>query len=231
MTSNSRALIVVVAATVTMLPQAHIDAGRSQRATAPRLREGHLPTQMPEAFGGGEVILELAVDSRGAVTRIDRVRVTPPYTDLVADSAAEWRFAPATAVIDGHPAPVAASVLVVAIFRPPSFYAGPATGVPPDTLGAPSTRLPRVHSVVMPAYPPTATGSGLVLIEIEMDGHGERRGDRVVGPTSGFDAAALDAVRAWRFGAPPAADAPNPLFAYAVVGFRAPVALATPQRK
>jgi len=186
---------------------------------------------MPEAFGGGEVVLEIYVDPRGAVIRIDRVRVTPPYTDLVVNSSAAWQFEPATAVIEGHPTPLTGSVLVVAAFRPPSFYAGPAPGTPPQTIGVPSARLPLVRSVVMPAYPPTATGNGLVLIEIEMNRRAEPRGYRIVGPTSGFDSAALDAVRAWRFGAPEATDASDPLFAYAIVGFRAPLEPATrPQR-
>lgn len=230
--SRTRAGIVVVAVAVVavMLP-ARMDAGASQRATAPRLRESRLPAQMPEAFGGGEVVLEVTVDPRGAVARIDRVRVTPPYAELVADSAALWQFDPATLVIDGRSEHIAAQVLVVALFRPPSFYAGPAPGPPPQTLGAPSARLPRVQSVVMPAYPPTATGNGVVLVEIELNGRAESRAYRIVGPPSGFDSAALDAVRAWRFGTPAAADAPDPLFVYAVVGFRAPLAPVAPQRR
>jgi hypothetical protein len=43
--------------------------------------------------------------------------------------------------------------------------------------------------------------------------------------------AALNAVRAWRFDAPPTDDAPGPLFVYALVGFRAPLAPVTPRRK
>ena len=121
--SRTRAGIVVVAVAVVavMLP-ARMDAGASQRATAPRLRESRLPAQMPEAFGGGEVVLEVTVDPRGAVARIDGVRVTPPYAELVADSAALWQFDPATVVIDGRSERIAAQVLVVALFRPPSFW-------------------------------------------------------------------------------------------------------------
>jgi hypothetical protein len=49
----------------------------------------------------------------------------------------------------------------------------------------------------------------------------EPRRYRIVGPASGFDDAALDAVRAWKFGPPQASDLPEPIFAYAVLGFRA----------
>jgi outer membrane biosynthesis protein TonB len=183
---------------------------------------------MPEAFGGGEVVLELAVDSSGAVTRVEHLRVTPPYADVLARSAAAWRFEPATTTIDGHTTAVPARVLVVALFRPASFYAGPAPGIPLQVRGLPSPQLPNPDSLVMPAYPPTATGSGIVLVEIEMTARTGPRGYRVVSPASGFDGAALDAVRAWRFSTPRAVNALEPVFVYAVLGFRAPLAPATP---
>jgi hypothetical protein len=226
-----RSLAFFAAAVVTVMLGARIDVVAGQHATAPRLREGRIPTQMPEALGGGEVILEVTVDTRGTVTRVDRVRVTPPYADLVANSAAEWRFEPATVEFEGRLVGIEAPVLVVALFRPPLFYSGPAPGVPPEIRGAASAGLPRLQSLVMPVYPPTATGNGFVLVEIEMSGRAEPRSYRIVGPASGFDAAALDAVRAWRFGTPLAAHAPDPLFVYAVVGFRAPLAPVTPRRE
>lgn len=200
-------------------------AAREQGATSPRLREARLPATMtmPQAYGGGEVVLELTVEASGEVSAVDGVRDTPPYTELLADSAAEWRFDPAIEVIEERPTPVVAPVLVVAAFRPPTLYAGPAPGVPPQTLRAASARLPRVHSITMPAYPPKAVGDGVVLIEIEMDARAQPRRYRVVSSTSGFEAAALDAVRRWRFDPPPHLDVPEPLFVYAVVGFRAPV--------
>jgi TonB family protein len=228
--TRARIVVVVVAVVAAML-SARTEVAAGQRVTAPRLREGRLPAQVPEAYGGGEVVLELTVDPRGTVTRVGRARGTPPYTDLVAASTGTWRFEPAAVTIEGRPTSVPASVLVVAIFRPPSFYAGPAPGAPPEVLGATSPRVPRPTTLVMPGYPPTATGGGMVLVEIEMSGRGEPRGYRTVGPVTGFDAAALDAVRAWRFDAPQAPDTPDPLYVYAVVGFRAPLAPVTPQRR
>lgn len=222
---RKRNIAVAIAA---VLLSASPDAIAGQLPTAPRLREGSLPAQIPNALGGGEVVLELTVDPGGGVTRVDRLRATPPYTDLVADAAAAWKFEPATVMIEGRLSTVAASVLVVAVFRPPSLYAGPAPGVPPQELAAPSLRLPRPASVVMPAYPPMARGDGIVLVEIEMSGRAERRGNRVVGRGSGFDAAALDAVRAWRFDAPRNPEGGDRLFVYGVLGFRTPVGTLTP---
>ena len=215
------AVLVLVLATT-------ISTADTQVATSPRLREGGVPARIPEAFGGGEVVIELAVDSSGAVTRVEHLRVTPPYADVLAHSAAAWRFEPATELIDGRTAAVPARVLVVALFRPASFYAGPAPGIPLQVRGLPSPQLPHPDSLVMPAYPPTATGSGIVLVEIEMTARAEPRGYRVVSPASGFDGAALDAVRAWRLSTPRALKAPDQVFVYAVLGFRAPLAPATP---
>lgn len=220
--ATSRRIATAFAA---LILSAAVGAATEQRSTSPRLREGRAPAQIPQAFGGGEVVLELTVDSRGSVARIERVRITPPYVDLVVNAVAQWRFTPATAVIDGRATTVAASVLVVAVFRPPLFYAGPAPGVPPQVLGSPSPLVPSVKSVALPAYPPTATGDGVVVVEIEMSRDAEPRDYRIVGPASGFDTVALDAVRSWRFGPPQAPDMPDPMFAYAVLGFRAPLTL------
>jgi outer membrane biosynthesis protein TonB len=226
-----RALLFTAAALVTVMVWAAIDTAASQQAVAPRLREAPLPLQMPQALGGGEVVLEVTVDARGTVGRVDRVRETPPYTDAVATWTAGWQFEPAAATTAGRRTGIDAPVLVVALFRPPSFYAGPAPGEPPRTRGAPSARLPSLQSLVMAVYPPTATGDGVVLVEVEMSRRAEARSYRIVGASSGFDGAALDAVRAWRFGAPKAADVPDALFVYAVVGFRVPLAPGSPRRE
>jgi outer membrane biosynthesis protein TonB len=49
------------------------------------------------------------------------------------------------------------------------------------------------------------------------------RGYRVLSPKSGFDDAALGAVRAWRFSAPQRPGPAETVYVYAVVGFRAPI--------
>jgi hypothetical protein len=213
-----------IVAIVALLLSAGIGAGPDPRAKAPRLLQGDLPVQVPETtFGGGEVVLELAVDARGEVTRIAVLRATPPYADLLADAAADWRFEPAVAVIEGVPTRVASAVLLAAVVRPPTLYAGPAAGVLPQALGTPSPSLPQPASLVMPAYPPRAKGNAYVLIEIEMSAGAAPLQHRIFGPPSGFDGAALDAVRAWRFAPPRAAADSDRLYVYAIVGFRTPL--------
>jgi hypothetical protein len=130
-------------------------------------------------------------------------------------------------VRDGRSTATPAPVLVIALFRPASFYAGPSPGSPPQVRGLVSPQLPNPDALIMPAYPPTATGSGIVVIEIEMTARAEPRGYRLLSPLSGFDSAALDAVRTWRFSPLRTVDIPETLFVYAVLGFRAPLGPAT----
>jgi hypothetical protein len=218
--------VTVLAAAVSLLPAVG-GAEARQAATAARLKEGRLSATPIVAIGGGEVVLELTVSADGRVTQISQLRATPPYTDLVADAVRAWQFEPTTKAVEGRGVAAVGPVLVAAVFRPPSLYAGPAAGTPPRTTGGPSARLPGVDSLVMPGYLATAVGDVLVLIEIEMSRTAQPIAYRILGPASGFDDAALDAVGDWRFSAPPSPDVPERLFVYAVVGFRTPVAALT----
>ena len=101
MASTAGARFVLPVLAVVLATAVSTADARAQTATSPRLREGGLPARIPEAFGGGEVVLEVMVDASGAVTRVERLRLTPPYTEVLAQSAAAWRFEPATASING----------------------------------------------------------------------------------------------------------------------------------
>jgi TonB family protein len=193
-------------------------------ATPARVKDAVAPALPVQAYGGGEVVLEVTVAPNGAVAGVETIRSTPPFTEVVARATSEWRFGPATATIDGRATPVRTSVLVVAAFRAPTLYAAPAPGGQPATTGAASTAVPQLVSIAPAAYPPNARGDGVVIVEIELTRFAAARGYRIVTPQSGFDNAALDAVRAWRFNAPRDSNAPERLYAYAVLGFKEPVA-------
>lgn len=191
--------------------------------TAPRFRRGSAPVQSAQAIGGGEVVVELTIDAHGAVSAVRQVRDTPPFGAALASAVRTWQFEPATVRLKERAVPSAAQVLVAAVFRPPTTYAGPTAGPPPQALAPSAPRLPVPESLAMPAYPPNAVGEGVVLIEIEMTAAAVPRGYRVLGPQSGFDDAALDAVRAWRFSAARSPGTAEPVYVYAVLGFRPPV--------
>jgi TonB family protein len=188
------------------------------------VKDAVAPPLPVQAYGGGEVVLEVTVAPNGTVAGVEAIRSTPPFTELVARAASEWRFGPGTATIEGRATPVRTSVLVVAAFRAPTLYAAPAPGGQPAATGAASPAVPQLVSIAPAAYPPNARGDGVVIVEIELTRFAAARGYRVVTPQSGFDNAALEAVRAWRFNAPRDSNAPERLYAYAVLGFKEPVA-------
>jgi hypothetical protein len=205
---------------------AGVGATLTDLAQSPRLREpvGRvIPMPGPQVLGGGEVVLELAVNAGGGVDAVHAISITPPFGETVAAAVQTWRFDPAVESVDGRRVARPGRVLVLAVFRPPTFYAGPAPGGPRELRGEVSDLVPQPGSLAMPVHPPTAMGDQSVLVEIEMTARAEPRGYRILSPLSGFDAAAIDAVKTWRFQPPVDPEAPDRLFVYALVGFRAPV--------
>jgi len=54
-----------------------------------------MPPFPPMAASGGVVLLEAEVDDTGTVTQARVVRSQPPFDDLAADTARQWKFRPA----------------------------------------------------------------------------------------------------------------------------------------
>lgn len=199
-------------------------AAAAEDFKAPRLKgAGALPRAAQLAVGGGEVALELHVGTNGAVTKAEPLTSTPPFTEALIAAVRGWRFDPAQDTLDKKLVAVPGRVLVLAAFRPPTVYASPAPRGPALVLGRPSAVLPRPGALTMPAYPPKVFGDGTVLVEIETSAAGAPRAYHVLGSKSGFDAAALEAVRSWRFGAPSLPRVPDAVYVYAIVSFREPV--------
>jgi TonB family protein len=196
-----------------------------QLPTAARLRAGATAPLAPRLIvGGGEVVLDLTVGADGQVSKVEPVRTTPPYTDLLVGAVRGWRFDPPKAPIKGTLQPGEGHVLVVAMYRPPQVYAAPARGKETRTVGELSPELPAPAGLAMPtAYPPRAAHDGAVLIEMELTMAGVVRGTKVMSQPSTFDSAALETVRAWRFDIPRRPAGAEQVFVYAVVGFREPI--------
>jgi TonB family protein len=193
--------------------------------TAARLRAGaSAPLAPPLVIGGGEVVLDVTVASDGGVTKVEPVRTTPPYTELLTGAVRGWRFDPPKVVVKGAPQPAEGHVLVVATYRPPQVYSAPTPGAETTTVGELSPELPAPTHIAMPeAYPPLATRDGAVLIEIELTMAGVVRDAKVMSRASAFDGAALDTVKGWRFDIPRDPAGAERIYAYAIVGFREPI--------
>src|SRR5262245_9740293 len=161
------------AAAVAIVSVAASIASAQVSGKSPRLSGGGAPSFSPMAIGGGEVVVELLVSEQGGVQTIRPIRETPPFDAAVASAVRGWRFVAGTKETKGQSVPVAAPVLVAAVFAPPSSYGGATIATPPKTSGAPSGKAPRIGSLTPPAYPPNRVGDAVVLVEVELSKAGQ----------------------------------------------------------
>lgn len=189
---------------------------------AARARAAGVPPPPPVmTVGAGEVVLEVTVTPGGRVGRIDPLRTTVPFTDMVTAAVEPWRFVPATIVKEGRPEPIESTVLVVAFYRPPALYMGNNLGDPVRDVGRPSGLAPSVRDLQVPPYPPNSKGDATVLLEVELTSGGAVSDVKVMRSGGGFDQPALDTVRRWQF-TPARVAGPARTYAYVILGFREP---------
>jgi len=209
------AMVAVVSAQTMQRPQ----------FVAPRLMAAQLPPlPAPNVAGGGEVVIEVIVDRRGAVTRPSILRATPPYTQFVLDAIARWQFEPAHDIdYKGLDATVEMPVTVVAFYRPPVLMNTPTIGEPPKDLMKPSGDVAYPTATAMPNYPPLARDGGVVLFEVALNEGGVVTETRSMASTGGFESASREALASWRFKGGLYRARPVPANAYVLFGFRPPI--------
>lgn len=140
----------------------------------------------------GVTVLVVEIDAQGGVTgvKIDRSSGDARLDAAAQEAAARWRFMPA--MKQGKP--VASKVRVPVEF---------AMDEPGDAAAA-GERPARVAAAMPPAYPAAAkqqgiAGSVVLLVDVDAQGKPTRVAVEQSSPAGVFDAAALDAVRQWRF--------------------------------
>jgi hypothetical protein len=151
------------------------------------------------------------------------LRSTPPYTNIVLDAVARWHFTPAQMRTDGKDVTVNGSVLIAAIYRPPTLMNGPTLGERPRDLANASSNSPYPVSTVVPAFPTQARMGSVLLYEVSLDEVGRIANVRGIGADPGFDSAAKDALIQWKFRGGSVAGRPAASTVYVVFGFASPV--------
>ncbi len=199
---------------------------------AAKLKGGALPQIPIRAVSAGEVVVEVSVDKAGRVTAVKALRHTEPFTDAVVAAVRTWTFAPAEDAPVPPPgvppdpsarAPMSSTVLVVALFRPPSLFPG-TLGEPPKNVAGPSGAAPfPAGPLVMPAYPPQALFDGVVLLELDVAAHGGVNGIGVVRSAAAFEKAAIEAAGALGFAPARVHNRVVPAFVYVIAAFRQPI--------
>jgi outer membrane biosynthesis protein TonB len=217
---------------VAMLVLSAATTSYAQRAafTPPRLVKGDLPTlPAPTVAGGGEVLIQTSVDRSGRLSRPIILRGTPPYTQMVLDAIASWRFEPARTIdAGGSETIVEMPVAIGAIYRPPVLMNGPTIGEVPKDWSKPSGDVAYPVSTEMPNYPPQARDGGVVLMEVALNESGAITETRAIGSSSGFESASREALARWRFKGASYRARAVPATAYVLFGFAPPV-VSSPQ--
>ena len=224
-----RRKLVLTAALSMLVLCAPATSGAQTGFVAARLVNGGLPVIPVLAVSGGQVFLEVTVTTDGRIDSIRTLRTTPPFTGAVIEAVRGWRFTPARQTVEpsagsqeSSAKPVAAPVFVAAMFTPPVLN-GPTLGQPPQDLLSASNETP-MPAVSAPAtYPPRALGTGIVLIEVTIDGATARTEARVKVSSPAFDAAAMAAARSWSFLAARRQGQVVTAHAYLLFAFREPV--------
>jgi TonB family protein len=201
----------VGALTISLLAQGDVEPAQ--------FRSGAIPAVPVMMTAGGDVIVSLAVSSGGAVTAVDVLRSTPPFTDAVVKAVRTWRFSPA---LDADRKPTDTRVLVDAVARPPTLNS-PTVGTPPVDVGAPDPRIPYPAQAPPPLYPVHARTEGTVLVETRLDASGRVVEATTVRSAPPFDGAALDAAREWTFRPASAPNVAASPYAYLIFVFRQPI--------
>ncbi len=219
--------------TVALIAACVVAGGVSaQDAFSPaRYKSGAVPPVPVRAAGGGQVFVEASVDRDGRVTAVTPLRATPPFTEAVVGAVQSWTFTPASGAADtasrrggrqGPRTPVATRVLVAAVFRPPALNT-PTLGELPKDVASASDEAPFPLATTVPAFPPRAFSSGVVLLEVRIDRNGAVSGTSVVRSAPPFDEAAQQSVAQWSFRPPRVGGQRQPAVAYALLGFPVPV--------
>ena len=219
--SKKRVIPILTIVAVGLLAACPAPAATAQAQFEPaRLSAGSPPAPPPPTVvASGQEWLSVSVDAGGDVSRIEPLREAPAFSEAFRRAVRGWSFAPAR--VEGEA--VELQVLVAALFRPATLYSLPGLGQPPGGPRLGPGQLPVPVATPAPPYPPKAVGSGLVIVEVEVDRNGGVRAATVVRSRPGFDTAAVNTARRWRFRPATREGQPVRSVAYLVFGFREPV--------
>lgn len=169
------------------------------------------------SLAAGLVVLDVDVGAQGRVRGVNLVKDVDPFGQVLRSAVSSWAFEPAreggTAV--EHP------ILVAGLIRPAAVMFAAPPAPPPPPPGAPRS-IPYPTEIGIPPYPPNRIGAAAVLVAVEIDDRGTVTAAAIVGGSTGFDDASLDAARRWKFRPAVHLNRDVPSRAYLLFVFRQP---------
>jgi len=178
------------------LPPLEKSAGQSKDFSAPTPLSLVAAPYPSQALFGGEVVLDVLIDSRGRPAEIKVVRGQSPFLEDVLDTVRTWTFFPEHS--GGHA--VAERIGVTFQF---SQSHEPARTTPlqkyDEPLAGSSDRSALPIVTVEPQFPTTVMKDGSVILYNLVDAQGQLTYVQILRDSESLSSSAVAAVRQWRF--------------------------------
>jgi TonB family protein len=170
-----------------------------------------------ESLTGGEVVLDVLIDTTGRIAQIRVIRGEDPFLMDVLAAVRTWTFLPAHENGRANPARIA-----IAFQFPQSLQRGVSASA--HAFETPTSRSPERAAVpiltVEPSPQSGASADGSVILYESLDAQGAVTSTRIVQGSDSLTPAAEAAARQWRFSPALRASSPQASAAFLVFTFR-----------
>jgi outer membrane biosynthesis protein TonB len=165
-------------------------------ASVTSVTDAYLPYQV---VLDGFVILDISIDSRGALTAIHVLRDPGSMVSAAISSVRKWTFEPAIESKEAQPS----EITVVFVYRPAN-YGGAKAVLPSFAPVLPHLKNDAqtpvgIVSVAYPEYPVNSIAWGSVIVQANLDETGAMKKAEVLHGQEPFTAFSLESLKKWRF--------------------------------
>jgi TonB family protein len=135
----------------------------------------------------GIVILDLVIDTEGRVAEMHIIRSIPGLDEAALAAARQWRYEPVK--VDGRPVSVRVTVPITFALKLPEVTR--------------DRGIPEIRQGVTPVWPDDSRGGGRAAADVTLDPDGRIGLARIIEGEEPWSGSLLEALRTWRFRAPP----------------------------
>jgi len=162
----------------------------SEGVPVPKKRKHVQPVYPPDALAQGIrgiVILDLVIDTQGRVAEVGIIRSIPGLDEAAVAAARQWEYEVTRK--DGQPVSVRLTVPITFALKLPDVSR--------------QEGIPELRQGVTPKWPQGASSGGYATADVTLDPDGRVGVARILEGEEPWAGALLEALRTWRFSAPP----------------------------